>query len=64
VQFFATYIILQPSSLDYIEILQTMCDLLEHVYKKFVSPEMNTQMAKGIAKVDTRFKVRIQHTVA
>jgi hypothetical protein len=48
----------QPSNLDYFEVIYTLCDLLEHVYKKFMATEVNTQTAKSIVKLDTRFKVR------
>jgi hypothetical protein len=44
-----------PSSLDYFEIVYTLCDLLEHIYKRFLSLDITPQIAKGIAKIDARF---------
>jgi len=43
--------------LDYFEVIYTLCDLLEHVYKKFMAVEISTQTAKMIVKIDSRFKV-------
>jgi len=45
-----------PSNLDYFEVIYTLCDLLEHVYKKFMAVEISTQTAKMIVKIDSRFK--------
>ncbi len=39
--------------------IYTLCDLLEHVYKKFMAADISTQTAKSIIKLDTRFKVRL-----
>lgn len=50
-------LVLQPSSLDYFEVVFTLCDLLEHVYKKFLAADLNPQTAKTISKLDSRFKV-------
>jgi hypothetical protein len=33
----------------------TLCDLLEHIYKRFLSLDITPQIAKGIAKIDARF---------
>jgi hypothetical protein len=46
-------------------VIYTLCDLLEHVYKKFMAADISTQTAKSIIKLDTRFKVwPLSHTVA
>ena len=47
----------QPSTLDTFEVVFSLCDLLEHLYRKFVFPSLSTVQAKNIVKLDARFKV-------
>jgi len=45
-----------PSTLDTFEVVFSLCDLLEHMYRKFVFPSLSTVQAKNIVKLDARFK--------
>src|SRR5947209_3906152 len=49
----------QPSTLDYFQVVYSLCDLLVHVYRKLLDPSLlvNKEMRSAIAKIDTRFKV-------
>eukprot|EP01087_Luapelamoeba_hula_P019348 TRINITY_DN6394_c0_g1_i1.p1 TRINITY_DN6394_c0_g1~~TRINITY_DN6394_c0_g1_i1.p1 ORF type:complete len:245 (-),score=60.86 TRINITY_DN6394_c0_g1_i1:40-774(-) len=46
-------------ALDYFEVVFTLCDLMEHIYKKFLKPTLTPAVAKNVLKVDSRFKHHI-----
>jgi hypothetical protein len=53
---------MKPSTLDYVQIIFTMCDILVLVYQKLLDPAIDaTKVPKDfyhqIVKVDGRFKV-------
>ena len=51
------FVFLQPSTLDALEVVFSLCDLMEHMYRKFVKPNLSTVQAKNVVKLDARFKV-------